>query len=128
MSLCSTEILRRSGFQPRSPKSGDPSTSLRAGPGAPWLLVFGQRQGLAFGDVITIPLGNFDDVVAGLGDHGLAAETRIELLIGGHVETVEFVVVRRADSVLVLDPQMAGGTGADAAAGVVEEDAEVLCH
>ncbi len=29
---------------------------------------------------------------------------------------------------LVLDPQVAGGAGADAAAGVVEKDVEVLGH
>ncbi len=30
--------------------------------------------------------------------------------------------------VLILDPQVAGGAGADAAAGVVEKDVEVLRH
>jgi hypothetical protein len=29
---------------------------------------------------------------------------------------------------LILDPQVAGGAGADAAAGVIEKDAEVLRH
>ena len=62
------------------------------------LLAFGERQRLAFGDVVAVPLGNLDDVVAGFGDDCLAAEAGVELRIGGHVEAVEFVVFGFADA------------------------------
>ena len=66
--------------------------------GHPSLLVVSQSEGFAFGGVVAIPFGDFDYVVTGLGDDGLAAQTRGKLLIGSHVEAVELIVVGLADS------------------------------
>jgi hypothetical protein len=66
------------------------------------LLAFGQGQRLALGDVVAVPLGNLDHVHAGLGDDGLAAEARVQLLVGGHVHAINLVVVRLADAVWSL--------------------------
>ena len=89
---------------------------------------FPPGQRLALGDVVAVPFGNLDHVLAGAGDDGLAAEARIQLLIGGHVQAVQLIVVGLADAALILDPQVAGGAGADAAAGVIEKDVVVLRH
>jgi len=91
------------------------------------LLIFGEGQGFAFGGVVAIPLGDFDYVIAGLGDDGLATKTGVQLLVGGHIEAVEFVVFGFAYAIFaVFDPDVAGGAGARPAARVVEEDAEIL--
>jgi hypothetical protein len=90
------------------------------------LLIFSEGERLAFRGVVAVPLGDFYDVVAGPGDDGLAAESAVELLVGGHVEAVDFVVFGFRDTGLILDPEMAGGAGADASAGVVEEDVVIF--
>ena len=91
------------------------------------LLAFGEGKGFAFGDVVAVPFGDFNDVVAGAGDDGLAAEAGVKLLVGGHVHAVDFFVLGFTDAgVAFLDPEVAGGAGACSAAGMVEEDVEVF--
>src|SRR3569833_739564 len=81
------------------------------------LFILREGQGFAFGGVVAVPLGDFDYVVAGLGDDGLAAEAGVELLVGGHVEAGELIVFGFADPLFaVLHPDMAGGACAGAAA------------
>src|ERR1051326_8632028 len=56
-----------------------------------------------FGDVIPVPLGDLNDHFARLVNGHLAAKTRVELQIGGHVETVGLVVVHLAQQLGALD-------------------------
>ena len=46
--------------------------------------------GFAFLDVVAVPFWDFDDVGAGFFDDGLAAETGVELDVGGGLHAVEF--------------------------------------
>src|SRR6266567_743620 len=118
--------FRAASFPQKVMLGSSPSSPSRTWDRRRFLLVLGHGEWLTLGCVIAIPLGNLDDIVAWLRDHGLAAEPRIELLIGSHVHSIQFVVVRGADALLVLDPQMAGGASTDAATGMVEKDVEVL--
>ena len=63
------------------------------------IIFFGQGERLAFGGVVAIPLGNLNYVVAGPGNDGLAAEARVQLLIGGHIQAIKLIVVGFADAV-----------------------------
>ncbi len=84
-------------------------------------------RGFAFLDVVTVPLGNLDGVGTGLFNDGLAAEAAVELDIGGSLHAVELEVFGLGDAPCTLfDVDVAGGAGADATAGVVEEDAVVF--
>ena len=92
-------------------------------------LASGSVRGLAFLHVVAVPLGDFDDVGAGLFDDCLAAEARVQLDVRGGLHAVELQVFGLADAACaLLHMHVAGGAGADAAAGVVEEDAVVLRH
>jgi hypothetical protein len=90
------------------------------------LFAFGQGQGLSFRNIIPVPPGNLDDIVAWPRDDCLAAKARIQLLVGSHVEPVKLIVVGVADALLILDPKVAGGASANASTGVVEKDVEIL--
>ena len=86
-------------------------------------------RGLAFLDVVLVPGWNFGDVGAGLFDDALTAEAAVELQAGSHVEAVEFQIFGFRDAFgTLLQEDVAGGAGRDAAAGVVEEDAVVFCN
>src|SRR5450432_836963 len=79
-----------------------------------------------FRNVIPIPRGNFYDNFAGLSDHRLASQARVELQVRGHVEAVGFVVVHLGEIFRAFfNPDVAGGAGVVAAAGVVEANAVV---
>ena len=91
-----------------------------------WLLL-DYGGGFAFLDVVLVPAGDLDDVGAGLFDDGLAAEAAVELQPRGEFHAVELFFFGLGDAgFALLDEEMAGGAGADAAAGVVEEDVEVF--
>src|SRR5271167_2983496 len=76
---------------------------------------------IGFFGVIFVPLGDFHDDVGGAVGDGLAAETRFLRDAWGHVEFVEFGVGGFVAGLeALLDDDVAGGAGADAAAGVVE--------
>src|SRR3569833_532947 len=78
-------------FYPRCPEATDRGAQL---------LVLRQGEGFAFRRVVPIPLGYLDNVVAGLGDDSLTAEARVELLVGGHIQAIKFIVVGFADTIL----------------------------
>src|SRR5579863_9990821 len=76
---------------------------------------------IGFFGVVFVPFGNFDDDVGGTVGDGLAAEARFWGDAGGHVEFVEFGVSGFvAGFEALFDDDVAGGAGADAAAGMVE--------
>ena len=82
---------------------------------------------MGFADVVTVPVGNVDYYVA--FDHGLAAETGIELEVGGLLDAVHFVVVHLGKVVHALfDHHMARGARAASAAGVFQMKTEVHRH
>src|SRR4051812_14745107 len=82
---------------------------------------------LPFRDVIPIPRRDLDHNLTRLGNDGLASQTRIQLQVGGSVHAVELVVVSFSEVLRSLfHPNVTRGTGAHAAAGVVEE--EVVVH
>jgi len=84
-------------------------------------------SGLAFLDVVFVPGGDFRDVGAGLFDDTLTAEAAVELQAGGEVEAVQLEVLGFGDAFgALLQKDVAGGAGGDAAAGVVQEDAVVF--
>ena len=58
----------------------------------------GAVGGFAFLDVVAVPLGDFDDVGAGLFDDGLAAQAGVELDVGGGLHAVEFEVFGFAEA------------------------------
>src|SRR5579862_1230851 len=71
--------------------------------------------------VIFVPVGNFDDDVGGAVGNGLAAETRLWRDAGCFIEFIEFGVSGIvAGFQALLDDDVAGGTGADSAAGVIK--------
>jgi len=83
--------------------------------------------GFAFLDVVLVPGGDFGYVGAGFFDDALAAEAAVELQAGGEVEAVELEVFGFGDAFgTLLEEDVAGGAGGDAAAGVVEEDVVVF--
>ena len=83
--------------------------------------------GFAFLDVVLVPGGDFGYVGSGFFDDALAAEAAVELQAGCEVEAVEFEVFGFGDAFgALLEEDVAGGAGGDAAAGVVEEDVVVL--
>ena len=89
-------------------------------------LAAGAVCGLAFLDVVSVPLGNLDDVGPRLLDDGLASKARVELDSGSRLHAVELLVLGLADALgSLLHMQVAGGAGADTAAGVVEKYAIV---
>ena len=78
----------------------------------------------AFADVIAIPGGNFYRDVA--FDDGLAAETGPESEAGGHVETIELVVVGFGQVLVAVDyDDVASGAGATSSAGMLEVNVEI---
>ena len=79
---------------------------------------------MAFADVVAVPFGDGNDDVA--FDDGLAAEAGVELVVGGLLDAVEFVVFHLGKVVAAfLYNDMTGGAGAAAAAGVLEVEAIV---
>src|SRR5690242_7737152 len=81
---------------------------------------------MLLGNIIPVPFGNFYDDFTRLLDRDLAAETRVELQIGSHVEAVSLVVIHLAQQLGAFDDvHVARGAGAVAAAGVVEKDVVV---
>ena len=91
------------------------------------MVLFDDGGGLAFLDVVFVPGGDLDDVGAGFFDDALAAEAAVELQAGGEFEAVEFEVFGFGDALgTLLQEDVAGGAGGNAATGVVEEDAIVL--
>jgi hypothetical protein len=94
---------------------------------ADFVLGAGAVGGLAFLHVVAVPLGDFDHVGAGLFDDGLAAEAAVELDVRRGLHAVELEVFGLAEARCTLfHVDVAGCTGADASAGVVEEDVVVL--
>src|SRR5271166_680252 len=80
----------------------------------------------SFGNVVAVPRWNLDHYLARLLDDRLAAQARLELQIGSHVELVGFVVFHGTEKFLAfLHHDVAGGAGAVAAAGVLEVKTEV---
>src|SRR5208283_1870938 len=80
-------------------------------------------------NIITVPRRNFNHHFAGLLDHGLTSQTRVELQVGGHVKAVGLFVVHLAEQLFaLLHHDVAGGAGAVAAAGVLQVQAEVHGH
>ena len=76
---------------------------------------------VGFLGVVFVPLGDFYDDVGGAVGDGLAAQAGLGSDAGGFVELVEFGVGGFvAGFEALLDHDVAGGAGADAAAGVVE--------
>src|SRR6202051_5050140 len=77
--------------------------------GRPRTLSRGGGGGLAFLHVVAIPLGDLDDVGAGLLDDGLAAEAAVQLHVGGGLHAVELLVLGLADALgAFLDPEGGG--------------------
>ena len=80
-----------------------------------------QNSVIGFFGVVFVPLGDFYDDVGGAVGNGLAAEARFLRDARGHVEFVEFGVGGFVAGLeALLDDDVAGGAGADAAAGVVQ--------
>src|SRR6266851_2134140 len=76
---------------------------------------------IQFLGVVFVPVGDFDDDVGGAVGDGLAAEARLGGDAGGFVELVEFGVGGFvAGFEALVNDDVAGGAGADAAAGVVK--------
>jgi hypothetical protein len=76
---------------------------------------------LGFFRVVFVPLGNFDHYVFCAVRDALAAQARFRGYAGGFVELVQFGVggfVTRFQT--FVNDHVAGGTGADAAAGVIQ--------
>src|SRR5713226_8558440 len=83
-------------------------------------------RAMAFGNVISVPRRNFHDNGAWLFDHALASQAGVELQVGSHVEAIGFIVIHLIQAIgAFLYPDMAGGAGAVAAAGMVQKDAVV---
>src|SRR5271165_4861955 len=79
-----------------------------------------------FGDIVAVPGGNFDHDFARFLDYRLAAEARVQLQIGGHVEPIGLVIVHFTEQFLALPHHhVASGAGAVASAGVLQMKAEV---
>src|SRR5260370_12371456 len=86
-----------------------------------------QRSVVEFFGVVFVPAGDFYDDVGGAVGDGLATEARLWRDAGGFVEFVEFGVggfVAGFEAFTHND--VAGGAGADAAAGVVEAGFEAF--
>src|SRR5216684_3584230 len=82
---------------------------------------------IQFLGVVFVPVGDFDDDVGGAVGDGLAAEARLGGDAGGFVEFVEFGVGGFvAGFEALVNDDVAGGAGADAAAGVVEAGFEAF--
>src|SRR5208337_770382 len=82
-----------------------------------------------FRNIIAVPRRNFNHHFAGLFDHSLTSQTRVELQVGGHVEAIGLFVVHLAEQLLaLLHHNVTGGAGAVAAAGVLQMQAEVHGH
>src|SRR6267143_4419943 len=75
---------------------------------------------------LPISRGNLDDHFARLGDDRLATETRVQLQIGRHVETVGLIIVHVGEIFgAFFHPYVAGRARAVSAAGMIETDAVV---
>src|SRR5947209_19083253 len=86
-------------------------------------------RGLAFLDIVAIPLGYLDHIGTGLFNYCLASEARVQLYIGSRLHAIQLFILGFGDPVLAfLHPYVAGGAGTDASARVIEEDFEVLCN
>src|SRR6266446_7796150 len=82
---------------------------------------------IQFLGVVFVPVGDFDDDVGGAVGDGLAAEARLGGDAGGFVELVEFGVGGFvAGFEALVNDDVAGGAGADAAAGVVKAGFEAF--
>src|SRR5262249_38439247 len=82
-----------------------------------------------FRNVVPVPGWNFNNHLAGLCDYLLATEPRVYLEGGGPAEPVGLVVLQLVKIVgACLHTDVVRGTGAMAAASVVETDAIVECH
>src|SRR2546425_12933836 len=82
---------------------------------------------IEFLGVIFVPIGNFHDDVGGSVGDGLAAEARLRGDAGGFVEFIELGVGGLVAGLEAFaHDDVAGGAGADAAAGVVEAGFESL--
>jgi hypothetical protein len=80
-----------------------------------------QNSVIGFFGVVFVPLGDLYDDIGGTVGHGLAAEPRFLRNAWSHVEFVEFGVSGVvAGFEALLDDDVAGGSGAHAAASVVQ--------
>src|SRR5712664_1291306 len=87
----------------------------------------GQNLMIEFLGVVFVPVGDFDDDVGGAVGDGLAAEARLGGDARGFVELVEFGVGGFvAGFEALVNDDVAGGAGADAAAGVVKAGFEAF--
>jgi hypothetical protein len=75
------------------------------------------------GHVIPVPRWNFNYDFSRLRDGYLTAQARIQLQIGGHVETISLIVVHLREIFRsFFHPDVARGAGAIAAASMIERD------
>ena len=75
---------------------------------------------MLFADVIAVPGWDFDHHFTRLLDNGLASQARVKLQVGGHVETIGFVIVHFAQRFFALfHPDVAGGARAVPATRVI---------
>src|SRR5947207_1106666 len=81
---------------------------------------------MLFRNIIPIPCRNLNDNFAWLRDHCLTSETRIELQVGGHVQTVGLIVIHFREIVRALfHPYVTRRAGAVAATSVIKTHAVV---
>src|SRR5664280_2386617 len=82
-----------------------------------------------FRNIVAVPGRNLHHYFAGLFDHGLTSQARVELQVGGHIETIGFVIVHLVEQLLALfHHDVTGGASAVSAAGVLQMQAEIHGH
>src|ERR1700678_1917845 len=92
-------------------------------------LLFREAQRLALGDIVAIPLGDLHYVIAGPGNHRLAAQAGVQLQIRCHIQSIQLIVICRRELIAaILNPQVTGGASAGTATGMVEKNIEMLRH
>src|ERR1700722_5187077 len=92
-------------------------------------LLFREAQRLALGDIVAIPLGDLHYVIAGPGNHRLAAQAGVQLQIRCHIQSIQLIVICRRELIAaILNPQVTGGAGAGTATSMVEKNIKMFCH
>src|SRR5664279_5321095 len=82
-----------------------------------------------FRNIVAVPCRNLHHYFAGLFDHGLTSQARVELQVGGHIETIGFVIVHLVKQLLALfDHDVTSRASAVSAARVLQMQPEIHGH
>src|ERR1017187_10143059 len=80
-------------------------------------------------NIVAVPGRNLYHYFAGLFDHGLTSQARVELQVGGHVKTIGFVIVHLVEQLLALfDHDVTSRASAVSAARVLQMQPEIHGH